>query len=187
MNLDDIVIKQDWDETINQRIMIIYGNTLNDGVNKNGQMDIISNTRPISYYHATYLQKHAETNYTTDKLYQKVIEKSKHTYNEAVSVMIQANYYQNIIFTDTTQDNSKQKYGVFYFPNTSPSLEQYKSLKKLISKLHGYQEILINGKIYVTENNLLDCKIKFIYKGNEIDSLIETMQGHYKIKKKKRL
>ena len=40
--MTDITINQNWDDTRNQRLIIIYGDTNNNGVNKNGQMDIIS-------------------------------------------------------------------------------------------------------------------------------------------------
>lgn len=182
MDLGEITISQEWDDTLNQRIMIIYGDSLNDGINKNGQMDIISNTtKDVSYYHATYMAKHAKINYTTDEYYQKNIKIAERTFRDFLPIFIQNNRYNNIIFKDTTEDFGLKRYGMFCFPIESPTPEQYETLRNLISKLVkiGYEEFFIQGKTYVTEDKLLDNEIEFNLKGAEITSLEEIIKEYY--------
>ena len=180
----NIVIKQKWDEERNQRIIIIYGDTLNDGINRNGQMDIISNAKEFSYYHSVYFCVHAQNNYTQDGQYQQAIENASSLLSPVVPLYLQNVRYNNIIFTETTKDNSEDRYGIFYFPAENPSEEQYSTLNDIIGKLKGFKEILFYGKPYIDkENNTLNNEIIFSLKGSELDDLEEIIRKSYQKEK----
>ena len=51
---EDIIIKNTWDETRNERVIIIYGDSLDDDKNRNGEIDIISSNKENTYYHHLY-------------------------------------------------------------------------------------------------------------------------------------
>ena len=188
MNLDDFFIEKELDDTHNQRVMIIYGDSLNDYNNRNGAIDIISSPKGTDYYHSTYLEKHAKTNYVTDEKYQTAINSSKKTFCHSGPVFILTNKYNNIVFTDTTIGKNNRKYGVLYFPEEEPSPEQYETLNYLINNLLiNYNEILINGKIYIDEYHLLDSEISFTLTGKELINLENIIRNEYKKKCLKRV
>lgn len=186
---EDITIKKNWDESRNERVIIIYGDSFNDNQNRNGQIEIISSKKENNYYHYLYLKAHAKTNYITDKQYQNCIEQSQNTLIPAIAIFIQNDKYNNIIFTETTQENSDNRYGILYFPTHSPSEEQYQSFNQLKEKLKDFKEILVYAAPYINDG-ILDNEISFIMKQNEMETIdtkikelyknLETTQSHRK-------
>ena len=137
-------IKKELDETVNQRIIIIRGEA---EIEK--RLNIItSKDKMYSYYHSAYLKAYLNNEYLDDQNLQNVKERMS-----PMDSIVSANIiyyllknYNDIIFTETTQDNSNQKTAILYLPDEILE-EQQQEMITLIPYFEKFSSIMIQASL----------------------------------------
>lgn len=175
--MDDIIVSREFDDSRNERIIVIYGKNGNDPDN----MDIISSSdKSFSYYHSLYFNKYGEDKYLDDVNYKNALVSAKNTLNTGKLIFIHNYTYNDIVFTDTTPDECSSRYGILYLPLDKPSEEQFKKLGMVIEKIKDFGEILVFGIPQVDLiHKCVDNGFCFSVNGEDILRLEEIINAEY--------
>ena len=171
----DIEVKHEYDLDRNERIVIIH----NDKVN-NSNLDIISSKdKNFSYMHMVYMKEYLKNNCIDDELINKY---SDNLDNSFIIFYLMITNYNDLIFTETTKDNSKERYGMLYLPNKI-SIDQKQSFDVLKERLRNFNELYIISGLGL-KDGFISNNIQEIIKGSDIDKvdkIIEIEQEKNKI------
>jgi len=135
MELNDIKVIYELDETKNQRIIIFRSEETDKPLN------IITNqNKNESYIHGLYIKQFLEQEYLDDEAIRNVKDKIIYSARSIISYLV--NKYGNLIFAETTKDGSKRRDGIFFVP-TELNQKQYDCLKEHFSYFKNFEMILM--------------------------------------------
>jgi hypothetical protein len=144
--MDDIIIKGDYDNSINERVFIIHGED-----EMEGKLDIVSNLeKDNSYFHFVYLNEYVKIKYKHDLELQYL---ANNGYYPDTIIYLLVKKYNDIIFKDTTKDHEKNRYGIFFLPD-SISENQLDSLEILKEYVKDFKEYLVISKLRLEDNRI---------------------------------
>lgn len=170
--MEDIQVIHELDEAKNQRVIIFRGEE-----SPQNKLDIITSAdKEESYYHCSYFKKYLETEYLDDAELQRIRPNIKLADGLVTTSIIYylSKVYNDITFTETTADYTKERYGVFYLPDEI-SLEQYQEIEKLQDYFKQFTSILIQGDLN-TDNYIVDANLSKAVVGSEISVLLSELK-----------
>lgn len=124
------------------KIAIIHGDSLVDGINKNGQIDYINCTLDDEYFHIVLMLKYLENNYKDNNILQEY-----DIYTSVNKIALTLSRMGEIVFLNTTSYRKDilakhGRNGIIILPNDVTD-EQRKSLNELKEKINKFKEIQI--------------------------------------------
>ena len=124
------------------KIAIIHGDSLVDGINKNGQIDYINCTLDNEYFHIVLMLEYLENNYKDNEVLQEY-----DIYTSVNKIALTLSRMGEIVFLNTTsyRKDILEKHGrngIVILPNNVTD-EQRKSLEELKEKINKFKEIQI--------------------------------------------
>ena len=170
--MKDIKVIHELDESLNQRIIFIKNNG-----EENSLIDIVtSENKKESYYHALYFKEYLKDHYLEDEELQRIVPKINPLDSLIISNIIYyiINKYQEVIFMETTQDYSSERYGVLTLPDEINE-SQYEKIMSLKDYFKKFQSIMIQGKLINDGVMVTDSEIKEIIEGQESEKLQEIL------------
>ena len=176
--MNDIKTIHELDDSLNQRVIIIKDEP---------SLDIVtSSNKEQSYYHCNYFRKYLESSYLEDPILQMIAPKISVADGIVTANIIcyMLKQYNSVIFTETTQDFSNERYAILYLPDEIKK-EQYKLIEdKLKEYLTKFTSVLIQGELK-NKNGLPEANFCKEVKQENIDEIFEILQNITEEEKRK--